>query len=89
MSICLQYFNQLNWFYLVWFLVFNATFSNSSAISWRPVLVVEKSGEPGETHRPWASIFSHCTGYHNYIHVKIVAGDLALYLITDLNTWYM
>jgi len=31
---------------------FNATFSNISAISWRPVLVVE---EAGENHRPWAS----------------------------------
>jgi len=25
--------------------VFNATFSNISAISWRPVLVVEEAGE--------------------------------------------
>ena len=33
-------------------IVFNATFSNISAISWRPVLVVE---EAGENHRPWAS----------------------------------
>jgi len=32
--------------------VFNTTFSNISAISWRPVLVVE---EAGENHRPWAS----------------------------------
>jgi hypothetical protein len=37
------------------FLVFNATFSNISAISWRPVLVVEEAGVPGENHRPWAS----------------------------------
>jgi hypothetical protein len=35
-----------------WFLVFNTTFSNISAISWRPVVVVE---EAGENHRPWAS----------------------------------
>ena len=35
-----------------WFIVFNATFSNISAISWRPVLVVE---EAGENHRPLAS----------------------------------
>jgi hypothetical protein len=35
------------------FLVFNATFSNISAISWRPVLVVEEAGVPGENHRPW------------------------------------
>jgi hypothetical protein len=26
--------------------MFNATFSNISAISWRPVLVVEEAGEP-------------------------------------------
>ena len=38
--------------WLIWFLVLNATFSNISAISWRPVLVVE---EAGENHRPWAS----------------------------------
>jgi hypothetical protein len=41
------------WLYL--FIVFNATFSNISAISWRPVLVVEEAGVPGENHRPWAS----------------------------------
>jgi hypothetical protein len=35
--------------------VFNATFNNISAISWRPVLVVEEAGVPGENHRPWAS----------------------------------
>jgi len=36
-------------------LVFNATFSNISAMSWRPVLVVEEAGVSGENHRPWAS----------------------------------
>jgi hypothetical protein len=36
------------------FFVLNATFSNISAISWRPVLVVEEAGVPGENHRPWA-----------------------------------
>jgi hypothetical protein len=38
-----------------WFVVFNATFSNISAISWRPVVVVEEAGVPGENHRPWVS----------------------------------
>jgi hypothetical protein len=33
----------------------NATYSNISAISWRPVLVVEEARVPGENHRPWAS----------------------------------
>ena len=37
------------------FWCFNATFSNISAISWRPVLVVEEAGVPGENHQPWAS----------------------------------
>ena len=36
-----------------WTIHFN--FSNVSAISWRPVLVVEEAGVPGENHRPWAS----------------------------------
>jgi hypothetical protein len=38
--------------FLIDFWGFNATFGNISAISWRPVLVVE---EAGENHRPWAS----------------------------------
>ena len=29
--------------------MFNATFNNISAISWRPVLVVEEAGEPERT----------------------------------------
>ena len=40
---------------LVWFMVFNATFNNISAISWRPVLVMEDAGVPRENRRPWAS----------------------------------
>jgi hypothetical protein len=35
--------------------VFNANFSNISAISWRPFIVVEEAGLPGENHQPWAS----------------------------------
>ena len=41
------------------FLVINATFINISAISWRPFLVVEEAGAPGENHRPWAN---NCRG---------------------------
>ena len=36
-------------------IVLNATFSNISAISWRPVLVVEEAGARGENHGPWGS----------------------------------
>ena len=32
--------------------VFNATFNNISAISWRSVLLVEETGVHGEKHRP-------------------------------------
>ena len=32
---------------LVWFMVFYATFSNISVISWRSVLLVEETGVPG------------------------------------------
>ena len=40
---------------LIWFIVFNTTFSNISDISLRPVLVVEEARVPGENHRPWES----------------------------------
>ena len=30
-------------------------FSNISAISWWPVLVVEETGVPGENHQPWVN----------------------------------
>ena len=40
--------------WLIDLLRLNATFSNISAKSWRPVLVVEEAGVPGEKHRPWA-----------------------------------
>jgi len=33
-------------------MVFNATFNNSSIISWRSVLLVKETVEPGENHRP-------------------------------------
>ena len=41
----------------IYLLCFGATFSNISAISWRPVLVLvmEEARVPGENHRPWAS----------------------------------
>jgi hypothetical protein len=42
----------------IWFIVINATFSNISAISWRPVLVVEEAGIPEENHRSCSSNWS-------------------------------
>ena len=36
-------------------MVFNATFNDISVISWRSVSLGEKTGIPGENHRPTAS----------------------------------
>ena len=38
-------------------MVFNATFNTISVISWRSVLLVDKTGEPGENDRP---VFIDC-----------------------------
>ena len=61
----------------VCFVVFNATFNNISAISWRSVLLVEKTGEPWENHRPvachWQTLSpnvvhdSNMTSFFSYI----------------------
>jgi hypothetical protein len=41
-------------------MVFNATFNNSSDISWRfIVLLMEETGIPGENHRPAAILITH------------------------------
>ena len=42
--------------------MFNATFNSIPVISWRPVLLVEEAGIPGENHRLWERnwyTFSH------------------------------
>ena len=36
-------------------MVFNVTSNNISVISWSSVLLVEETGEPGESHRPATS----------------------------------
>jgi hypothetical protein len=41
--------------YLVWFMVYNATFNNISVILWWSVLKVEETVVPGENHRPITS----------------------------------
>jgi hypothetical protein len=39
----------------LWAMVFNATFNNISAISWRSVFIGGETREPGENHRSVAS----------------------------------
>jgi len=63
----------LNYFvckpYMVWFMVFNATFNNISVISWRLFLLVEETGGPGENHQPAASHWH--TLSHNVVHLAL------------------
>ena len=47
------------------FLVLSATFSTISAISWRPVLVVEEAGVPGENHH------GQVTGKLYYLRLRV------------------
>jgi hypothetical protein len=66
-------------------MVFNATFNNISVISWRPILLVEKTGVPGESHRPVISHYqtvSHnqenvsSTPHLNGVRTHNVSGDM-------------
>jgi hypothetical protein len=50
LSMLLQPYEMID---LIWFDLLCLTLL--SAISWRPVLVVEEAGVLGENHRPWAS----------------------------------
>ena len=62
-------------------MVFNATFNNISAISWRSVLLVEETGVSGENHWPitshWQTL-SHnvvsCTPHISGIQMLVVMG---------------
>ena len=40
---------------LLWFMLLNSTFNNTSVISWWSVILVEETGVPGENHRTVAS----------------------------------
>ena len=62
---------------LIWILVFNATFSSISAISWRPVLFLEKTGVPKENHRPWSS---------NWYTLSLAA-ESRVYPFCNLQSW--
>jgi hypothetical protein len=58
-------------FYVLSFMVFNATINNISFISWLSVLLVEDTGVPGENHRPSASHWQ--TVSHNVVHLALRA----------------
>ena len=77
------FWGQYHWkICLVWFMVFNATFNNISAISWQSVLLVEETRVPSENHWPVASqwqTLSHnvvsSTPSLNRIQTHNVSGD--------------
>ena len=65
----------------LWVMVFNTTFYTISIISWRSVLLVEKTGVPGENHCPAAShqqLSAHnvvsCTPRMSGIRIRNVSG---------------
>jgi hypothetical protein len=72
---------------LIDFIVLNATFNNISAISWRPVLVVEEVGVPGENHRPeasnWKSVHDYDTNDHPYIFIVLLIAIFYIHRYTD------
>jgi hypothetical protein len=56
-----------------------------SAMPWRPILVVEETGIPGENHRPWAS-----KPFTNQVRPKVILGNIARVEKLDLFTvWYV
>jgi hypothetical protein len=62
---------------MIWFLVFNTTFSNISAISWRPVLVVEKPEYPERTTN-----HGQATGKHYHLRLRVECT-----LFCNLQSW--
>ena len=51
-KLSLFFHNNKSWMLGGMVMVFNATFNNISVISWRSILLEEKTGVPGENHRP-------------------------------------
>ena len=51
------------WLVKIIFMVFNTTSNNISVISWRSVILVEKTGVPRENHRPTASHWQTLSHY--------------------------
>ena len=48
-------------------MVFNATFNNTSVISWRSVLLVDETGVPEENHRPVTDELYHIMLHQVYL----------------------
>ena len=64
-------------------MVFNATFNNISAISWRSVLLLEETRVPGETHRPAAGHLQ--TLSHNVVHLAWTGFELTTLVVIGID----
>ena len=86
-DICVMRIISLKFGYLVGlFMVFNATFNNISAISWRSVLLMRVTGVPGENHRPVASHWQ--TLSHNVVSsTPRISGVRTNYYAQFSNSW--
>ena len=65
-------------------MVFNATLNNISAISWRPVLLVEQIEVPGENHRPDSSHWQTLSHMFIRVHLAWVRFGLTKLVVMDL-----
>jgi hypothetical protein len=52
-------------------MAFNATFKNILALSWRSVLLMEKTKAPGVNHRPAANHRQIVSRYYSYRQVRV------------------
>ena len=57
-------------------MVFNATFNNSSDISWRSALLVEETGVSEENHRPAAKLYPVVHLGMSEIRIHNFSGDI-------------
>jgi len=70
---------------LGFFMVFNATFSNISVISWRWVLLVEETGVCGENHLPVASHWQ--TLSHNVVSSTPLLSGIRIHNVSGYRYW--
>jgi hypothetical protein len=64
-------------------MMFNTTFNNISAISWRSVLLVEESGVAGENHHRYLSIELGRNYYFWHSYRPISIGDYKLHQLNN------